>query len=42
VYPVPSRIDQEVASLKLKAMGTQIDVLSEEQKNYLSSWSEGT
>jgi adenosylhomocysteinase len=42
VYPVPSRIDQEVASLKLKAMGTQIDVLSKEQKHYLSSWSEGT
>ncbi len=42
VYPVPADIDREVASLKLKAMGTEIDVLSEEQKNYLAGWAEGT
>ena len=42
VYPVPSDIDQEVARLKLEAMGTQIDQLTEEQRKYLSSWSEGT
>ena len=42
VYPVPRDIDQEVARLKLRAMGTQIDQLTEEQRQYLSSWSEGT
>ena len=42
VYPVPADIDQEVAKLKLKAMHTEIDVLSKEQVNYLASWSEGT
>jgi adenosylhomocysteinase len=42
VYPVPGEIDQEVARLKLKAMGTEIDSLTEEQQKYLTSWSEGT
>jgi adenosylhomocysteinase len=42
VYPVPADIDQEVARLKLKAMHTEIDVLTEEQERYLASWSEGT
>jgi adenosylhomocysteinase len=42
VYPVPAEIDKEVARLKLKAMGTQIDTLTAEQQAYLSSWSEGT
>jgi adenosylhomocysteinase len=42
VYPVPAEIDREVARLKLKAMNTEIDALTAEQKSYLSSWSEGT
>ena len=42
VYAVPVDIDQEVARLKLKAMQTEIDMLSAEQVNYLASWSEGT
>lgn len=42
VYAVPADIDQEVARLKLKAMRTEIDVLSAEQVNYLASWLEGT
>ncbi len=42
VYPVPAEIDKEVARLKLKAMNTEIDALTAEQKAYLSSWSEGT
>lgn len=42
VYDVPAEIDQKVSSLKLKAMGVQIDQLTEEQKKYLSSWEEGT
>jgi adenosylhomocysteinase len=42
VYPVPEAIDQEIARLKLEAMGVQIDVLTEEQVAYLHSWEEGT
>lgn len=42
VYPVPQEIDKEVARLKLRAMGIQIDTLSTAQKKYLASWSEGT
>ncbi|HDR16176.1 MAG TPA: adenosylhomocysteinase [Desulfobacteraceae bacterium] len=42
VYPVPSEIDEEIARLKLEAMGVKIDVLTEEQEKYLSSWELGT
>ena len=42
VYDVPDEIDAEVARLKLSSMGVAIDVLTEEQKKYLSSWEEGT
>jgi len=42
VYTLPVEIDREIARLKLKAMGIEIDDLTEEQKKYLSSWGEGT
>ena len=42
VYSVPEEIDQEVGRLKLASMNITIDSLSEEQKNYLASWEEGT
>jgi adenosylhomocysteinase len=42
VHPVPTAIDQEIAQLKLEAMGIRIDQLSAEQQHYLSSWEEGT
>jgi adenosylhomocysteinase len=42
VYPVPREIDREVARLKLKAMGVEIDTLTKEQARYLASWEEGT
>jgi len=42
VYDVPEAIDKEVARLKLKSMGTSIDVLTPEQVRYLATWSEGT
>ena len=42
VHDVPLEIDQEVARLKLHAMGVQIDTLTEEQRRYLSSWESGT
>jgi adenosylhomocysteinase len=42
VYDVPAEIDAEVARLKLRSMGVEIDTLTEEQQRYLSSWEEGT
>ncbi len=36
VYQVPREIDEEVAALKLKALGATLEVLSEEQKAYLA------
>ncbi|HZU14940.1 MAG TPA: adenosylhomocysteinase [Chloroflexota bacterium] len=42
VYPVPKDIDHHIAELKLKSMGIDIDVLTEEQKRYLASWQSGT
>ncbi len=42
VYSVPSEIDNEIARLKLAAMGVQIDTLTDEQLKYLNSWEEGT
>lgn len=42
VYDVPLEIDQEIAALKLKAMGIEIDVLTPEQEAYLNEWSLGT
>jgi len=42
VYSLPKRLDQQVARLKLQAMGVKIDRLTREQKKYLSSWREGT
>ena len=42
VYPVPVEIDKEVARLKLRAMGVEIDTLTAEQEHYLHSWEQGT
>jgi len=42
VYAVPDDIDTEVARLKLNVMGIRIDVLTDEQAEYLSSWQTGT
>ncbi|HJU28905.1 MAG TPA: adenosylhomocysteinase, partial [Candidatus Binataceae bacterium] len=42
VHDVPVEIENEVASLKLAAMGIKIDSLSQEQRKYLSSWQTGT
>ena len=42
VYSVPEEIDNEIARIKLAAMGVKIDVLTEEQVKYLNSWQEGT
>jgi len=42
VYNVPESIEEWVARLKLQSMGIGIDELTEEQKEYLSSWEIGT
>jgi adenosylhomocysteinase len=42
VYPVPKELDREVARLKLQSMGILIDSLTEEQRQYLDSWTLGT
>jgi adenosylhomocysteinase len=42
VYDVPADIDREIAALKLKAMGVEIDVLTSAQEAYLNEWSLGT
>ena len=42
VITLPEEIDRRIAILQLEAMDVKIDDLSEEQRNYLESWSEGT
>jgi len=42
VHRLPQALDQEIARLKLDAMGIRIDELTAEQKEYLSSWEMGT
>ncbi|MFC1872724.1 adenosylhomocysteinase [Chloroflexota bacterium] len=42
VYPVPTEIDEQIASMKLVSMDIQIDKLTPEQEKYLAGWEEGT
>lgn len=42
VYVLPKEIDDEIARIKLKSIGVEIDVLTPEQIKYLSSWQSGT
>lgn len=42
VYKLPDEIDKEVARLKLKTMGIELEELTEEQRRYISSWELGT
>ena len=42
VHDVPDDLDREVAEIKLDAEGVEIDSLSDEQAEYLDSWSHGT
>ncbi|MDD1717862.1 MAG: adenosylhomocysteinase [Methanoregulaceae archaeon] len=42
VHEVPQAIDDEVARLKLAALGLSIDELTPEQQAYLKDWSAGT
>ncbi|MHB2148622.1 adenosylhomocysteinase [Calditrichota bacterium LG25] len=42
VHDVPAEIENWISLAKLETMGIQIDELTEEQKQYLSSWEMGT
>jgi adenosylhomocysteinase len=42
VHLLPREVDQEIASLKLRALGMSIDVLTAEQIEYMTSWETGT
>src|SRR3954447_8511566 len=42
VHVLPEEVDQEIASLKLRAMGIFIDTLTPEMLEYMSSWESGT
>ena len=42
VHNVPNSIEDWVSQLKLSSMGISIDELTDEQKEYLSSWEMGT
>ncbi len=42
VNEIPEEIDTHIAELQLEALGVQKDTLTTEQREYLSSWQEGT
>ncbi|OQX63016.1 MAG: adenosylhomocysteinase [Desulfococcus sp. 4484_241] len=42
VIQLPEEIDDLIAGLQLKAMGVEIDEMTEEQKQYMNTWEEGT
>lgn len=42
VHSLPKEIDQQIAALKLTALGVEKDTLTQEQQVYLNSWEEGT
>jgi adenosylhomocysteinase len=42
LHSMPTEIDQEIARLKLQAMGINIDSLTPEQVEYINSWTMGT
>ncbi len=42
IHTIPKNVDQEIARLKLQAMGITIDSLSSEQLDYINSWTSGT
>lgn len=42
VHEVPKSIDKDIARLKLKSMGAEIDTLTSIQEDYLNSWEHGS
>jgi len=42
IHVLPPELDNHIAELQLEALGVKIDTLTEEQKQYLAGWKEGT
>ena len=42
LHSVPTEVDQEIARLKLQAMSIAIDTLTDDQIEYMNSWTVGT
>ncbi|MCL2929388.1 MAG: adenosylhomocysteinase [Trichodesmium sp. St5_bin8] len=42
LHSIPTEVDKEIARLKLQAMGIGIDTLTNEQVEYMNSWTVGT
>lgn len=42
LHTLPASVDQEIAALKLKSLGVEIDTLTDEMVKYMSSWTVGT
>jgi len=42
VHVLPAKVDQEIAGLKLRSLGINIDTLTPEMLEYMSSWETGT
>jgi len=42
LHSIPTEVDQEIARLKLQAIGISIDSLTPEQIEYINSWTSGT
>ncbi|MFN9174865.1 MAG: adenosylhomocysteinase [Synechocystis sp.] len=42
MHSIPKELDQEIARLKLQAMGIEIDSLTADQLEYINSWASGT
>jgi adenosylhomocysteinase len=42
LHSIPAEVDKEIARLKLKAMGIEVDTLTAEQEVYINSWTVGT
>ncbi|MBD2484757.1 adenosylhomocysteinase [Planktothrix sp. FACHB-1365] len=42
IHSIPKDVDEEIARLKLVAMGIKIDSLTTEQIEYINSWTSGT
>ena len=42
IHTLPEEIDERVAGIKLESLGGGLEVLTSEQRDYLSGWQEGT
>jgi adenosylhomocysteinase len=42
IHTLPSGIDEQVAGIKLESLGGGLETLTNEQRDYLSGWQEGT